>query len=199
MDEQKCIRLDEQEELPSGQQDNYEKPHNDLVTTRDQESSILNIRLLEVKQPFSDQVKQDIAHMKKVFAELVEDKIAVGIAAQQLGMTTRICAVLINKKQIIMVNPKIIGKSKSTKFSLEGCLSIPGALVRVRRPKEVTVKYLDENGDEQIYKSLFSRYSARICHELSHLNGELLTDYLEYDRRGRPTNVTLDWSLLDEN
>jgi peptide deformylase len=59
----------------------------------------------------------------------------------------------------------------------EGCLSLPGVAVTVTRAKEVTVKAQDETGKEFVKK--FSGLPATVVqHEMDHLNGKLLIDYL---------------------
>ena len=62
-----------------------------------------------------------------------------------------------------------------TQEESEGCLSIPGVFGTTRRPRAVTVRALDRNGNEVEYsgKDLLAR---AFCHELDHLDGKLFTD-----------------------
>ena len=59
---------------------------------------------------------------------------------------------------------------------VEGCLSIPGAEVEVKRRYKVTVKGLNEKGKtiEVKAKGLLARV---LQHEIDHLKGKLIIDY----------------------
>jgi len=76
--------------------------------------------------------------------------------------------------EIIFINPEIISKSKSTKISFEGCLSIPNTYGKVERAEKITVRYQDENGNLKKLKA--ENYFARVIqHENDHLDGILFT------------------------
>ena len=56
------------------------------------------------------------------------------------------------------INPRIIKKSGGDVIE-EGCLSIPGVTVMVRRPERIAVRYIDENNQphEKIYEEMMAR------------------------------------------
>ena len=60
----------------------------------------------------------------------------------------------------------------------EGCLSIPGVYLDVKRPEMVEVSYKDENGRPRTLKAgdLLGRC---IQHEMDHLNGVVFVDRVE--------------------
>lgn len=99
----------------------------------------------------------------------------VGLAAPQVGILRRVVVIECVEGEIIeLVNPKIIAYS-GTQEEQEGCLSIPGEAGITRRPKYVTVRAQDRNGNEVEYTG--SDLLARaFCHELDHLDGKLFTD-----------------------
>ena len=80
-------------------------------------------------------------------------------------------------KKIIGVNPEIV-KAKGTQECDEGCLSFPNQFAKVVRPKELTVKALDENGKEITIKGE-GLLAQCLCHELNHLDGILFVDLME--------------------
>jgi peptide deformylase len=77
----------------------------------------------------------------------------------------------------VLVNPKLVYKSKETWSYEEGCLCIPGVSAAVIRPVEVEVEYQDLEGRPRLVRS--NKFFARILlHEIDHLNGVLFIDYL---------------------
>ena len=75
---------------------------------------------------------------------------------------------------IKLVNPKII-KQKGTQEVIEGCLSIPNTLGKLKRPEKVTVQALNENGKKIILIGT-GDLAKCFCHEIDHLEGILFTD-----------------------
>ena len=75
-----------------------------------------------------------------------------------------------------MINPVIL-KRDGSETQEEGCLSVPDAVVKVKRAKRVTVTFLTELGEvtRVTAEGLFGR---AIQHEVDHLNGRLIVDYL---------------------
>ncbi len=60
----------------------------------------------------------------------------------------------------------------------EGCLSIPGIFLDVRRPELIDVSYKDEYGRPQ--RMMASGLLARVIqHEMDHLTGVLFVDRVE--------------------
>lgn len=101
----------------------------------------------------------------------------IGLAAPQVGINQRIIVVDTGdgKGPIALINPKILKRYGST-YMEEGCLSIPGIVVNIRRPQEIIVEYIDENNKEiqQTFEDLIARV---IMHETDHLDGKLIVDY----------------------
>lgn len=97
----------------------------------------------------------------------------IGISAIQIGVPQRVF--LAGNPAQVFINPKIKDKSSYTKVDWEGCLSCPGAHVRVRRSHSITIQYEDIEG--KIIKRKFTGFDARVIqHELDHLNGFLIKD-----------------------
>lgn len=112
----------------------------------------------------------------------------VGLAAPQVGISRRILVIDPVKEEgvppqpMAMINPEIIWKSEEPNTFEEGCLSLPDFYVEVERPASVRVKYLDHDGKEQ--ELLAENFTATVFqHELDHLNGVLLLDYVSKLKR----------------
>ncbi len=110
----------------------------------------------------------------------------VGLAAPQIGKNLRVFVMRDGKEIKTVINPEIvsISKVKATKTKkenkneiLEGCLSIPHYYGPLTRGKEITIKYLNEDG-QRIIES-FKGFPAQIVqHEIDHLEGFLFVDRL---------------------
>ncbi|KAF2956674.1 peptide deformylase [Marinitoga sp. 38H-ov] len=99
----------------------------------------------------------------------------VGLAAPQIGINKRFFIMDDGKKLRKIINPEIIEFLGDEVVYEEGCLSIPGVFINVKRPEGIKVKYFDENGNE-IEEELHD-YTARIFqHEYDHLEGVLFVD-----------------------
>ena len=108
----------------------------------------------------------------------------IGLAAPQVGVAKRIIIVASGSGLLKMANPEITAK-KGSSFLEEGCLSVPGSFVEIQRAEEISVSFLDENGNALIKN--FSGLAARaIQHEIDHLNGKLIIDYLPWYKKVFP-------------
>ena len=105
----------------------------------------------------------------------------IGLAASQVGITKSIAVADAGEGLIKMVNPRIVSEKGSSSME-EGCLSVPDSFVKVRRASEIVVSYLDENDKE--CKRAFHGLAARVIqHEIDHLNGKLIIDYMSWYKR----------------
>ena len=134
----------------------------------------------------SGAVKKLIKDMKAALKEYnVDGFVAVAIAAPQIGVSKRLFLVEDQSKEredalpsFVAINPKIIKTSKKTHIVGEGCLSVPEYYGEVLRHKNVTMRALDENGEE--YERGSGGLLAQIMqHECDHLDGILFVDRAE--------------------
>ena len=101
----------------------------------------------------------------------------VGLSANQVGIDKSICIVSLEKqtKDIVLVNPVIVKKSKTKEKLYEGCLSVPKVYPPMKRALEVTVDFQTITGYKQ--RITVTGFDARIVqHEIDHLNGKLVID-----------------------
>ena len=119
--------------------------------------------------------------------ELINDMIetmhkydGVGLAAVQVGILKRIIVIDIydEKTPIVkLINPVIL-KQKGEREVEEGCLSFPNKFAKVKRPVEVEVEGLNENGEKVKIKAV-ELLAQALCHEIDHLNGITFVDRME--------------------
>ncbi len=105
----------------------------------------------------------------------------IGLAAPQVGISKSIAVVDAGKGLIKMINPKVLSKRGSSELE-EGCLSVPQKCVNVKRAEEILVSYIDENARkcERSFRGLTARV---VQHEIDHLNGKLIIDYLPWYKK----------------
>lgn len=97
------------------------------------------------------------------------------LAANQVGILRRLVVIDYCDMVLKLVNPVIIEKS-GTQECVEACLSFPGRCAKTIRPQKVTVKALNEKGEEIIVEGE-DEMAKCFCHELEHLDGENFLDH----------------------
>ena len=91
-----------------------------------------------------------------------------------IGILKRLVVIDMGTGIIKLVNPEII-EEKGIQECVEGCLSIPNKYGNTIRPKKVTIKALNENGEEIILTGR-GEMAKCFCHEIDHLDGILFID-----------------------
>jgi len=140
----------------------------------------------------SEEVKEVTEDIKKLGQEMIQtmmEKDGLGLAAPQVGELKRIIVVYpirersleekAKKTPQVFINPKIIKKSRETIIDEEGCLSLPGLFLKIKRAKEVEIEALNERGEKIKIKA--EDLLARVFqHEIDHLDGILFIDRLSF-------------------
>ena len=122
------------------------------------------------------------------------DASGVGLAAPQVGVQRRIFTYDVGDGPEALVNPEIVDSGGDWTFE-EGCLSIPGLSFEIVRPKYVTLRGLDLEGNEKTIEA--DEYLARVFqHELDHLDGVLMLDRLQPDVRKQALRALRERDLL---
>ena len=129
-------------------------------------------------------VSRPVTEMTPRIEQLIGDMIdtmyqydGVGLAAPQVGVLRRVIVIDIGEGPMVFINPEIV-EQEGEQCGQEGCLSIPGVYMDVKRPNHVVVTAKNEKmedirveGDELLARAL--------CHEIDHLNGILFKDIAE--------------------
>ena len=140
--------------------------------------------ILEIKTAGNPVLRQVAAKVTKVdkklkrllsdMADTMYEADGVGLAAPQVGVSSRIVVIDIGEGVIEMINPEIICK-EGTCINVEGCLSVPNFDGEVERAKSVKVKYQDRNGKPVVLDAT-DLLAIAVQHELDHLDGILFVD-----------------------
>lgn len=129
---------------------------------------------LRKKSRVVDEISPRILLLIKDMKETMYKSKGIGLAAPQVGILKRIAVIDIGDGPIVIINPEIL-EMQGSQIENEGCLSIPGTQKNVERPEIVTVKALNEEGEEIVVhgEGLLAR---ALCHEIDHLDGVLFID-----------------------
>ena len=143
-------------------------------------------RVLSSIAPFKDDVLKeegfkDRKELSDAMFEAMKKYGGIGLSANQVGLPFNMFVLgdhpqLENGLKITCFNPMIIKRSDETVVMKEGCLTFPFLFLSIKRPRKVTVKYEDENGDlkEGHLDGMISRIFQ---HEYDHMLGRVFTEY----------------------
>lgn len=95
------------------------------------------------------------------------------IAAPQLGIMKRVIYMNIDRP-VIFINPEFTFLSDEMFEVWDDCMCFPNLLVKVRRHKELTIRYQDETWQQREWK-MQNDLSELLQHEYDHLDGILCT------------------------
>jgi peptide deformylase len=138
-----------------------------------------------LKRPTSEVTDIDGGLVKLVDAmyETMHEAPGVGLAAPQVGVQKRFFVYEVpddNGPQVLL-NPQVVAATGEWEYE-EGCLSLPGLAFDIVRPKLVTVKGIDLDGNDVVIEG--DELLGRIfLHEIDHLDGVLMLDRLDADQR----------------
>jgi peptide deformylase len=126
--------------------------------------------LMQVAQPFDfTNPQMDSIQLAKDLTETMIANHGLGLAANQVGIPYRVF-VLTGEQVYACFNPRIVDFSSEQVLMQEGCLSYPGVVVKIKRPRIIKVRFTMPNGVTETMK--FDGLTARCFqHELDHLNG----------------------------
>lgn len=96
-----------------------------------------------------------------------------GIAANQIGYSMRMIAINMggSRGPFTMHNPVLIHPSQETMTMWDDCFSFDCLMVRVRRHRDVGVRYIDEYGVTVELPSVGRAMAELLQHETDHLDG----------------------------
>lgn len=132
-------------------------------------------------------IDADLTRLAKDMFETMYAAPGIGLAAVQVGVPRRMLVLDVadddeTPRPITMINPEILEASGNLRTHEEGCLSIPDFKLDIDRPDWVRVQYLDLDGKLQELRT-DGLLATAIQHEIDHLNGKLIIDFLSRLKR----------------
>jgi len=114
----------------------------------------------------------------KKMAQLMYEASGIGLAAPQVGISESMIAVDCGSGLYKLINPKAV-KKEGRQVLQEGCLSVPGVCIKVKRARKVLVKAQDEYGNH-VEIEAEDLLACVLQHEIEHLKGKLIVDYASF-------------------
>ncbi len=142
-------------------------------------------RLRKECKPVED-INDEIRQLVSDMLETMYAAPGIGLAAIQINVHKRILVLDLSEDKtepMVFINPEILSKD-GVEVMQEGCLSVPGYYEDVERADKITVKALNEKGEEFSLEAT-GLLSVCIQHEIDHLDGKLFVDYISPFKRNR--------------
>ena len=151
--------------------------------------------IITLPDPILRKASAPVERIDEGVRKLADDMLAtmyaapgVGLAAVQVGVPRRLIVLDTAKgeneppRPLVMINPQIVALGSEMRRHEEGCLSIPDVRIEIERPSSVTVRFLDREGKAQELTA-DGLLATAIQHEIDHLNGRLIIDFLSRLKR----------------
>ncbi|MDE0851405.1 peptide deformylase [Yoonia sp.] len=125
---------------------------------------------------------------RTIWDEMIEAMDAmpgVGLAAVQLGIMQRLAVVDASDKRgqaVCMANPEVLHASIELRPHEEASPNLPGVSAQVKRPRAVTVRFLNREGvmEERDFVGL---WATSVQHQIDHLAGKMYFDRVSKMKR----------------
>ena len=153
------------------------------------------LQILIFPDPRLRKVADKVTKFDKSLQNLADDMLltmydanGIGLAATQVNNHVRLVVMDLSDNRDdpkIFVNPryKVLKDHNLFKFE-EGCLSIPGFNETIARPDKIELIWQDINGKEHT-DTPEGLLTVCIQHEIDHLDGKLMVDYISALKRDR--------------
>jgi len=105
-----------------------------------------------------------------------------GVAANQIGATTRVFSYNVDDRLGYLINPEVVETRGEKTMVGEGCLSVPGLWFETARYPWARAKGYDVDGAE-VFVEGDGVLAQALQHETDHLNGLLYLDRLDKETR----------------
>lgn len=136
---------------------------------------------LEAENSPVDTFDDELARLTQDMFESAWAAPGLGLAAPQIGVNLRLAVIDVSvgknpTDRLVLANPEIVATDGRVSLE-EGCLSFPGLFTTLPRPKSVTVRFQDLEGEEHELAT-DGLLAQAVCHEVDHLDGVLLVHHL---------------------
>ena len=153
------------------------------------------LKILIFPDPRLRKVAKKVTKFDKSLQKLADDMLltmydanGIGLAATQVNKHIRLIVMDLSEERNdakIFVNPTYTVTENNSFFEYEeGCLSIPGFNEKISRPDKIELMWQDLKGNEHIEKPE-GLLTVCIQHEIDHLEGKLMVDYVSALKRER--------------
>jgi len=142
------------------------------------EIKILGEPVLRDKVKLVQEITEYHLTLLSLMARLMYSAKGVGLAATQVGVSESLIVVDAGCGLYKLINPKIV-KKEGSQVNEEGCLSIPGVVIKVKRARKIILEALDPEG-KSVKIEAEGLLACVFQHEIDHLEGKLIVDYASF-------------------
>lgn len=136
----------------------------------------------------ADEVTEITDDIRTIWTDMIDTMEAmpgVGLAAPQIGVMLRLAVVDGSTQRgrvVRMANPEVLHASVELRPHEEASPNLPGMSASIKRPRAVTVQFLDQNG-EMAQHDFVGIEATSVQHQIDHLNGRMYFDNLSKVKR----------------
>jgi peptide deformylase len=152
------------------------------------------LQIITLPDPVLRQVSSPIETVDAAVLKLADDMLetmydapGIGLAAIQVAVPRRLLVLDTAgdneaPNPLVIINPEIVSTGTAGRLHEEGCLSIPDVTIEIERPATCTVRYIDRAGKQATLEAS-GLLATAIQHEIDHLNGRMIIDYMSRLKR----------------
>lgn len=132
-----------------------------------------------------DAVTDDIRAIWTDMVDTMEAMPGVGLAAVQIGVMQRLAVVDASNDRgqaVLMANPEVLHASIELRDHEEASPCLPGVSAKVTRPRAVTVRFLNAEGEVE-ERDFVGLWATSVQHQIDHLAGRMYFDRLSKMKR----------------
>ena len=132
-----------------------------------------------------EQVTDDVRILWEEMIRAMDSMPGVGLAAPQLGVSLALAVVDASEARgpaVRMATPEILTASAALRTHEEGSPNLPGVWAKVKRPRAVTVRFLNQHGKMQ-EQDFVGLWATSVQHQIDHLKGRMFFDHLSRVKR----------------
>ena len=136
----------------------------------------------------ADQVEAVTDETRAIWDEMIaamDSMPGVGLAAVQLGIMQRLAVVDASDARgqaVCMANPEVLHASVALREHDEGSPNLPGLWARLKRPRAVTVRFINRDGEVED-RDFVGLWATSVQHQIDHLDGMMYFDRLSKTKR----------------
>ena len=126
--------------------------------------------------------------VRGIWADMIDTMDAMpgyGLAAVQIGVPLRLAVVDCSDARgqaVLMANPEVLHASGQMREHEEASPNLPGVSAVVKRPRAVTVRFMNEQGQVE-ERDFVNLWATSVQHQIDHLAGRMYFDRLTSLRR----------------
>ncbi|MGB2201999.1 MAG: peptide deformylase [Pseudooceanicola atlanticus] len=132
-----------------------------------------------------DALTDDIRAIWTDMVDTMEAMPGVGLAAVQIGVMQRLAVVDASNDRgqaVLMANPEVLHASIEPRDHEEASPCLPGVSAKVTRPRAVTVRFLNAEGEVE-ERDFVGLWATSVQHQIDHLAGRMYFDRLSKMKR----------------